>query len=388
MRLEEQLRQSQKMEAIGRLAGGVAHDFNNVLTAIIGYAELAAKRPGADAARQDIEQIRRAANRAASLTGQLLAFSRRQPLKPRPLDLSLTVSETAAMLRRLVGEHISLVIENDEPLGMVMADPGQISQVVMNLAVNARDAMAQGGTLRISTRNVDLAVRAEEHEDGEVPAGSYVTVAVSDTGVGMDPETRARIFEPFFTTKERGTGLGLATVYGIVNQSGGHVTVHCQRGGGTRFTVYLPRAAALPGEDDAAVPDPPPAPRAAGTILLVEDEEQVRDLATAALGDLGYLVLSTRNGAEALAVLATHRERIDLLLTDVVMQGQLGGIEVAEHVRRARPEVKVLFMSGYVGESLKSMPGALLAKPFSSRELADEVRKAIGENQADQATPT
>jgi PAS domain S-box-containing protein len=246
VRLEEQLRQSQKMEAIGRLAGGVAHDFNNILTAIIGYADLAASRPSVEAARQDVDEILRAADRAASLTRQLLAFSRRQALQPSLLDLSLTVAETAAMLRRLIGDNIALVVENDEPLGMVMADAGQLSQVVMNLAVNARDAMLEGGTLSIATRNVDLADRAEDQEEvpAPLPAGSYVTVSVSDTGAGMDAATLACIFEPFFTTKERGTGLGLATVYGIVKQSGGGVTVHSQPGAGTRFTVYLPRAAA------------------------------------------------------------------------------------------------------------------------------------------------
>jgi two-component system cell cycle sensor histidine kinase/response regulator CckA len=241
VRLEEQLRQAQKMEAIGRLAGGVAHDFNNILTAIIGYTDLAAGRSGMDAARQDLQEIRHAADRAASLTHQLLAFSRRQALKPILLDLSRTVSETAAMLRVMIGGDIALIIESDEPLGLVMADAGQLSQVVMNLAVNAKDAMQRGGTLRITTRNVEFAAG---DDNAEVPAGRYVTVSVSDTGVGMDAKTLACIFEPFFTTKERGTGLGLATVFGIVSQSGGCIKVHSEPGAGTRFTVYLPRAAA------------------------------------------------------------------------------------------------------------------------------------------------
>jgi PAS domain S-box-containing protein len=259
LRLERQLRQSQKMEAIGRLAGGVAHDFNNILTAIIGYADLAAKRPGVEAARQDLAEIRHAAARAASLTRQLLAFSRSQTLQPRLLDLSFTVAETAAMLRRLIGENITMVIENDESLGMVMADAGQLSQVVMNLAVNARDAMLEGGTLRIATRNVDLTGLAEEHEEVALPAGRYVTVSVSDTGAGMDAATLPYIFEPFFTTKERGTGLGLATVFGIVNQSGGCISVRSQPAAGTRFTVYLPRAAAPHHAPDAATAAHPPA---------------------------------------------------------------------------------------------------------------------------------
>jgi two-component system, cell cycle sensor histidine kinase and response regulator CckA len=245
LRLEDQLRQSQKMEAIGRLAGGVAHDFNNILTVILGHVSLAQGRPDFHAARHDLEQIRGAAERAASLTHQLLAFSRRQPLQAQPLDLGRTVTETAAMLRPLLGGEIALVVENAEPQGTVLADPGQLSQVVLNLAVNARDAMPRGGTLRIATRDVELAAVAGRQEDVGVPAGSYVSLAVSDTGVGMDAETRAHIFEPFFTTKEQGTGLGLATVYGIVHQSGGHIAVESQLGAGTRFTVYLPHAKAV-----------------------------------------------------------------------------------------------------------------------------------------------
>jgi two-component system, cell cycle sensor histidine kinase and response regulator CckA len=229
------------LSGVGR-AGGVAHDFNNILTVILGHVNLAQGRPGADPAREDLEQIRHAAERAASLIRQLLAFSRRQPLRARPLDLGRTVAETAAMLRRLLGDDISLVVENTAPLGIVLADPGQLSQVVLNLAVNARDAMPRGGTLRIATRNVEVSAAGGRQEDAAVPAGSYVSLSVSDTGAGMGDETRAHVFEPFFTTKEQGIGLGLATVYGIVHQSGGHIAVESRVGAGTRFTVYLPRA--------------------------------------------------------------------------------------------------------------------------------------------------
>ncbi|HET7321654.1 MAG TPA: ATP-binding protein, partial [Longimicrobiaceae bacterium] len=348
--LEEQLVQSQKMEAVGRLAGGVAHDFNNLLTAIKGHLEfLLEGLPAGSDAREDAEGIGDAADRAAQLTRQLLALSRRQVLQPRVLDLNQTVQEMEKMLHRVIGEDISLSSHTEPALGHVEADPGQLTQVLLNLVVNSRDAMPQGGQLTISTANVEL---DDEYVRGKVRVepGGYVMLAVSDTGTGMDAETRARIFEPFFTTKEmgKGTGLGLSTVYGIVQQSGGHVWVYSEPGHGTTFKIYLPRVDA-PLSTDAA----PEAAMATGreTVLLAEDDPAVRVLARRGLEHAGYRVLEADGGEAALALAEEHDGPIHLLLSDVVMPG-IGGRELAERLQERREGVAVLFMSGYTDDAI------------------------------------
>ncbi|HEX7616125.1 MAG TPA: PAS domain S-box protein [Thermoanaerobaculia bacterium] len=379
--LAEQLRQTQKMEAVGRLAGGIAHDFNNLLTVITGYVELAAGRlKTGEAARMDLSEIEKAAERATVLTRQLLAFSRKQILQPRVIDLNRVVSETDKMLRRVIGEHIALVTLPTEPLCSVKADTGQIEQVLLNLAVNARDAMPKGGTLTIETCEVDLdETYSAFHFD--VPAGRYVLLAVSDTGVGMDAKTVTRVFEPFFTTKEvgKGTGLGLSTVWGIVKQSGGHVTVYSEPGMGTTFKIYLPCVQDAP--DD---PGTPPRERETGgteTILVVEDEEAVRRLACRLLEAKGYTALSAAGPAEALALCEKHGQEIDLMLTDVVMPA-LGGKDLAERAAAFRPRMKVLFMSGYTDDAIVHHgaldPGtSFIQKPFTPRSLAQKVRDVL-----------
>ncbi|HWP34099.1 MAG TPA: PAS domain-containing protein, partial [Thermodesulfobacteriota bacterium] len=381
VQLEEQLRQSQKMEAIGRLAGGIAHDFNNILTAITGYSELLLGRlEEGDPLRRHALEIHRAAERAASLTRQLLAFSRRQVLRPTVVDLNAVVSNMDGMLRRLIGEDIELRTLPAADLGWVRADTGQLEQAILNLAVNARDAMPQGGKLTIETANVELDEAYAQRHAPVVP-GRYVLLAVSDTGCGMDPETRARIFEPFFTTKERGkgTGLGLATVYGIVKQSGGYIWVYSEPGHGSTFKIYLPRVEAAP----APLPPPPARPPAPGreTVLLVEDEDAVRTLARQVLEQHGYRVLEAAGAADALALVEWHRGSIDLLLTDVVMPG-MSGRELAERFAAARGAVKVLYMSGYTDSAIVHHgildPGtAFLQKPFSPAALAGKVRDVL-----------
>lgn len=346
----EQLRQSQKMEAVGQLAGGVAHDFNNLLTVITGYSEIGLRRMSpADPMRRNMEEIKKAGDRAASLTRQLLAFSRKQMFQAKVIDLNSVVSDMDKLLRRLIGEDIDLVSLLAPSLRKIKADPGQIEQVLMNLVVNARDAMPRGGKLTIETSNVFLDQTLKSHPSTK--PGRYLLLAVSDTGVGMDAETRKRIFEPFFTTKEvgKGTGLGLATVYGIVTQSGGNIIVYSEPGHGTTFKVYLPVADELAADDvDKKMQE---IPRGQGTILLVEDEDLVRDLAAELLETTGYEVLTAANGVEALRVSTDYMGEIDLLITDVVMP-QMGGRELAERLVELRPQTRVLYMSGYTDDAI------------------------------------
>jgi PAS domain S-box-containing protein len=379
---QEQLRRSQKMEALGRFAGGIAHDFNNLLTGILGYCDLALSdlSPGAPE-REDFEAIRAAAQRAAALTAQILGFSRGRVVQAVPLDLDDVLADLEPMLARVIGEHIRLETHRASCLEPVLADPGQLEQVVLNLALNARDAMPDGGTLSILTRNE----RVEAHDPAHpgVPAGRWVVLELSDTGVGMDADTQARIFEPFFTTKERGqgTGLGLATVYGIVRQAGGAVRVRSTPGEGSAFTLYLPRTAAA-REARRVEESPVPAARGGGeTILLVEDEDTVRAIARETLARWGYRVLLAADGAAALTLARQHPDPIDLLLTDVVMPG-LHGRELAEALQRDRPTLRVLFMSGYTddevlhrGVSTEAL--AFIAKPFTPAALAARVRAVL-----------
>ncbi len=366
------------MESIGRLAGGIAHDFNNLLTAILGYVDLMqGSLSEQDPIARHALQIRRSAERASLLTRQLLAFSRKQFLQPRIIDLNAVVEESNQMLRRLISEHIELSASLDPRLLRIKVDPAQLQQVLLNLAVNARDAMPKGGTLGIVTANVDLPARAL----GGAPdfeAGPYVMLAVSDTGVGMDTNTRARIFEPFFTTKRigEGTGLGLSTVYGIVRQSGGHIQVDSERGRGSRFTIYFPAVS-----DAAEAPRPETVltdgPIGRETLLLVEDDPMVRSLAVEALKLKGYRVLDAGDGREALR-LAQGAGDIDLLITDVVMP-RMTGRELADKLRTTAPLLRVLFMSGYPG-SLGEQLGRnvdLLEKPFTSLTLVSRVRQAL-----------
>jgi two-component system, cell cycle sensor histidine kinase and response regulator CckA len=379
---EEQLRQSQKMEAVGQLAGGVAHDFNNLLTAIGGYAELTLRRLAADSPlRRNLTEIARAASRAAALTRQLLAFSRRQIMQPAVLDLNAVILEIKDMLGRLIAEDVRLETRLSPALGRVRADRGQLEQVILNLVVNARDAMPAGGTLLIETSDVRLDDDyARRH--APVEPGEYVRLAVSDTGCGMDAETRKHIFEPFFTTKPagKGTGLGLSTVYGIVKQSGGYVWAYSEVGEGTVFKIYLPRV-----EEGAAGPraaEPPGRDlRGTETILLVEDEEQVRGVAREALEASGYKVIQAAGGAEALSLCESRGGEIDLMITDVVMPG-MSGPNVAARLPELRPGVKVLFMSGYTDELIVSR-GVLqegvnfIEKPFSPDDLLHKVREVL-----------
>ncbi len=345
-RLEAQLRQAAKMEAVGQLAGGIAHDFNNLLTAIIGYSEMVREGLGADDPNQDdLGAVMSAAERAAELTRQLLAFSRRQVLHPRIVQPAELVAGVAAMLRRLLGEHIELVIRDTSDRGAVRIDPSQFEQIILNLAVNARDAMPEGGTLTIETANVELDAADAASYAGATP-GPQVMLTVSDTGHGMDAATLEHIYEPFFTTKEcgKGTGLGLATVYGIVAQSGGSISVDSEPGDGTSFAIYLPRV------DEEVAPVTTPSaealPIGTETILLVEDEAAVRTIAGRILTELGYTVLEASSGAEALALSATHAGGIDLLVTDVVMPG-LQGHQVAAELRADHPNLRVLYVSGF-----------------------------------------
>ena len=381
-RLEEQLLQARKMEAVGMLAGGVAHDFNNILTAIIGYSELLLREINPyDPRHSDVKEIKKAADRAAALTAQLLAFSRRQILQPTVLDLNATVANMGKMLRRLIREDIDLLTVLDPALGRVKADPAQIEQVIVNLAVNARDAMPQGGKLTIETANVVLDEDyARRH--AEVQPGAYVMLAVSDTGVGMDAETLSHIFEPFFTTKEvgKGTGMGLATVYGIVKQSEGHIWVYSEPGQGTTFKIYLPRIEeAL--ESSKRVSIPAESLQGSETILLVEDEDVVREPVRRVLSQNGYTVLEARHGGEALQVCEQHEGPIHLLVTDVVMP-RMSGRELAERLASLHPGMKVLYISGYTDNAIAHRgvlePGtAFLQKPFTPYALALKVRQVL-----------
>ena len=381
-KLEEQLRHSQKMEAVGQLAGGVAHDFNNLLTVINGYSELMLQQLKPDDPNQrNVTEIKKAGDRAASLTRQLLAFSRRQVLLPQVLNLNIIIANMQTMLRRLIGEDIDLVTNQREGLGRAQADPGQVEQILLNLAVNARDAMPQGGKLTIETANVDLDESyARNHVS--VKPGPHVMLAVSDTGIGMDAETQKRIFEPFFTTKEpgKGTGLGLSTVYGIVKQSEGSIWVYSEPGHGTTFKVYLPRVD-KPIEVVGATKAEAERPRGTETILLVEDDASVRLLVRATLESNGYHVLETTNGAEALLVSQQHTGNIHLLLTDLVMPGMSGRI-LAEQMVTLRTGLQVLFMSGYTDDAVVRHGGleagmAFIQKPFTPDGLAGKVREVL-----------
>ena len=380
--LESQLRQSQKMEAVGRLAGGLAHDFNNLLTVIKGYSRMVLDDTGSKGKlRANVEHIDAAAERAASLTQHLLAFSRKQVLQPKVIDLNELIAGLNNMLPRLIGEDIEVVISPSRELGFVNADPSQIEQVIMNLVVNARDAMPSGGQLTLETHNVELdAAYATDHEG--VHAGPYVMLAVSDTGVGMDPQTQSRIFEPFFTTKElgRGTGLGLSTVYGIVKQSGGHIWVYSEIGRGTTFKIYLARVKAPPAQAQQPA-RPTVSAHGTETILLVEDDELVRELTNSLLTRFGYRVLIAENLSVLSEVLAESKEKVDLLLTDVVMP-QISGREVANRVTARWPGIKVLYMSGYtenaiVHHGVLDTGTHFLAKPFTPAALAGKLREIL-----------
>jgi PAS domain S-box-containing protein len=380
--LETRLSQAQKMEAIGRLAGGVAHDFNNLLVVIQGYAELLREELlEQDSKRADLEEILQAARRAAALTKQLLAFSRSEPIQPTELRLSEVVTGIEKMLRRIIGEDIELITDLTPTLGVVRADAGQLDQVLLNLSINARDAMLGGGQLTISTLNVSVDA-AHDSARGDIPPGEYVMLAVTDSGTGMDPEIQRRIFEPFFTTKEvgKGTGLGLATVYGIVQQSGGQIRVHSELGRGTTFKIYFPRldealATREPQSENA------PALSGHGTLLIVEDDPAVRQVAARVLRDRGYTVLEARRPSEARQLCAQHGAKIDLLLTDVIMP-ECPGTELARELTRLHPRLRVVYMSGYPG-SASSRIGALgrrvayLEKPFSPTTLVEKIVTAM-----------
>jgi signal transduction histidine kinase/CheY-like chemotaxis protein len=379
---EEQIRQAQKLEALGLMAGGIAHDFNNLVTGVIGFSGLVlARLPNEDPLRVFVAQIEAAGQRAANLTRQLLAFSRRQPLQPQVLDLNVVVTDLEGLLRRAIGEHIELATSFEPELGHVEADRGQLEQVLVNLSVNARDAMPEGGRLTIKTANVVLGEEyARQHVGAQV--GHHAMLSVTDTGTGMDADTQARIFEPFFTTKEpgKGTGLGLSTVYGIVNQSGGSIWVYSEVGHGTTFRIYLPRvdrpvSVSGPKESQNGLP------RGEETILLVEDDRIVRSFTSTVLESLGYTVLVAGGAHDALPVLASRGPSIDLLLTDLVMPG-MGGRELAQKISNAYPTIKILYMSGFdpdtqVGQRAVPYGAPFLQKPFSPATLSQKVREAL-----------
>ena len=383
--LEGQLRQSQKMEAVGRLAGGVAHDFNNLLTVIKGHGDLAIDRLNPeDPVHRSVRQIDAAADKAASLTRQLLAFCRMQVLQPRVIDVNGLIGEMSSLLKRLIREDIDFSFDPGEPLGRVKADPGQIEQVVMNLVVNARDAMPQGGKVAVKTRNVRVTPALARMRPPMVP-GEYVLISVADTGHGMDADTKSHIFEPFFTTKEqgKGTGLGLATVYGVVKQSNGCIWVESELGKGARFEVYLPLVAAADEKPsiDQIIAKPK---RHTETVLLVEDEFEVQELATEFLKASGFSVLAAENGEEALAIAKASRQPIHVLLTDVVMP-TMRGPELAKRLKSLRPEVRIVYMSGYLeynpnsGEFLED--SFFLQKPFTRVSLISKVIEALKKEQ-------
>ena len=395
--LEEQLRQAQKMEGIGRLAGGIAHDFNNLLTAINGHAEMLLTTSAlveSDAAagaselaviRDGVDQISRAGGRAAALTHQLLAFSRSQVLQPTILNLNSAVADMEQMLRRLIGENIDLVVAPSPNLESVKADATQIAQVILNLTLNARDAMPTGGRMTVETANVEL---DEAYSRKHVPVipGSYVMLAVSDNGHGMSKDTQGRVFEPFFTTKDKGqgTGLGLATVYGIVRQSGGYIWVYSEPGHGTSFKVYLPSAECRSGAQQGVVARParPPA-TGSETVLLVEDEEMVRTLVRQVLTWHGYNVIDAHNGEGALEVARNYDGPIHLMLTDIVMPG-MSALDLVKELSAIRPTTKILYMSGYtdhavVRNNLLNANRAFLQKPFAPDRLAHKIREVLGD---------
>jgi hypothetical protein len=385
-RLEEQLLQAQKMESLGRLAGGVAHDFNNHLTVINGYCDMLLGRLDADdLLREELEEIRAAGDRAGTLTQQLLAFSRKQIAEQKPLQLNDVIAEGGKMLRRLIGEHVEIVTTLDPALGLVKADRGQMNQVLVNLVINARDAMPSGGRIEVATANVDLD-RGASSSNKDAQPGPYVCFSVADTGVGMDAETLRHVFEPFFTTKGAGigTGLGLSTVYGIVRQSRGWIAIDSRPGEGAVFRIYLPRVAEAPVRELAASA----APAAGGpeTVLLVEDQSEVRRLALRILQRNGYHLLEASSGPDALALCAGYAGPIHLLVTDVVMPGMTGR-ELAIRLLALRPQIKVLYVSGYTADVLGREgvlePGvAYLPKPFSPAQLSIRVREILGQSKA------
>jgi signal transduction histidine kinase len=383
-RIHAQLLQAQKVEGIGRLAGGVAHDFNNLLTVILTYTECVLQAiPEGDPLRTDLLEVRNAGERAAAMTRQLLAFSRKQVLQPVPLSLNEVATGIEQMLRRLLGEDIDFVQVLAPDLGVVRADPSQLEQVILNLAVNARDAMPDGGKLTLETSNVEI---DEEYAARHVAArpGPYVQLAVTDTGCGMDEHTRARLFEPFFTTKEigKGTGLGLSTAYGIVKQSGGDIWVYSEPGRGTTFKIYLPRDLSATA---VALKTRPTVTQVTGTetVLVVEDEEQLRKLSRRSLEAAGYTVLTAADGDEAMQVSARHPGDIHLVFTDVVMP-RISGRVLAQELARARPGIKVLYTSGYTDDAIVHHgvlnPGThFVAKPFTSADLTRKVREVLDE---------
>jgi two-component system, cell cycle sensor histidine kinase and response regulator CckA len=381
--LEEQLVHAQKMEAVGRLAGGVAHDFNNMLTVIAGYNRMILDELSPmDPLRGYAEEILKAADRAGALTNQLLAFSHRQVMQPRVINLNAVIGQTENMLRRLIGEDIELVMNLGADTGNIRTDSHHIEQAIVNLAVNARDAMPLGGRITIETSNTRIDETYAKTHMGVQP-GEFVMIAVSDTGHGMDSATRQKIFEPFFTTKARGkgTGLGLATVYGMVKQSGGDIWVYSEPGQGTTFKLYFPRVAEPASPGGVEEPENDAHRDAAETLLLVEDETQVRELEVRMLTQLGYHVLAAANGEEALKVSRAHRGKISLLVTDVVMPN-MSGKQVAEDLLSRRPELKVLYLSGYTANTI-GHHGVLdssvdfLTKPFTREALARKIREIL-----------
>jgi two-component system cell cycle sensor histidine kinase/response regulator CckA len=385
--LEEQLRQAQKMQAVGQLAGGIAHDFNNLLTVIKGQLELTlSQMQELDPLRRRLQEVEKAADRAATLTRQLLAFSRMQVAESKPVDLNMAVAGMAQLLVRLIGENIDLTFVPEKNLGCVQADPSQIEQILMNLAVNAKDAMPAGGRLTIATSNVHLDT-ATHPELPIVEAGDYVLLSVTDTGHGISPETQARIYEPFYTTKKpgEGTGLGLFTVYGIVKQSKGYIYLESEPGKGATFRIYLPCVAGAP--ENTAPLAPLDDNGGTETILFAEDEESIRKLTSSYLDGLGYRVLTATDGVEAWQIAKDHEGKIDLLLTDAVMP-RLGGPELAESLRAAFPELKVIIVSGYAGDyygrdTLAESRMVFLQKPFSSMQfLAKKIREVLDESNA------
>jgi two-component system cell cycle sensor histidine kinase/response regulator CckA len=383
-RLEDQFRQAQKMEAVGRLSGGIAHDFNNLLGVIIGYGEILQEQLGSTEPFADsIQEILKAGTRASALTRQLLAFSRQQVLEPKVLELNACISETEKMLKRIIGEDIELSTVLDPRLGRVKADQGQIEQVLLNLCVNARDAMPAGGKLTIATQNFEMDPAAVRSYSYPVKLGAYILLTVTDSGTGMDSTTQTHIFEPFFSTKEKGkgTGLGLSTVYGIVKQSGGYIDVSSEPGHGAAFKIYLPRV------DDEVAPDArraksTPSIQRHETILVVEDEASLRKLTRSLLQPLGYTVLDASDGTEALKISQDCEGEIHLLLTDIVMPG-MNGRDLAEQLTAQRPSMRVVYMSGYAGQSIGCAevfsPNTLfLSKPFTREELGAKLREALG----------
>ena len=380
--LEQQLQHSQRMDSIGRLAGAVAHDFNNLLTVINGYSEVVlAETPEQNTTRRSLVQIHKAGQRAAELTQQLLTFSKKQISQPVPLNLNSVLHESESMFRRLLGEDVQFVTATAPSIGFIMADPGQIHQVVMNLVVNARDAMPRGGTVTIATS--DTVVRGHvPGAVGEIPEGSYVMLSVSDTGLGIDPETLPHIFEPFFSTKgEAGTGLGLSTVYGIVRQNQGGIAVTSERDQGTTFRIYLPHTEQRPAETQSDIPRATTAAAGPSTVLVVEDQDEVRGFAIGVLRSAGYKVLEAASGDEALAIADRHQDRIHLLLTDVVLRG-MNGRELSEQFKERHANAQVLFTSGYADDVIARqgvLQGSIpfLAKPYSSQRLLTKVRAVL-----------